>query len=179
MFKQLYPYEHVAGVFVIDYEVLYKLGYRGIIFDLDNTLVHHGDDSTPEVDALFQELHGMGFKTILLSDNTEERVQRFLKNIESDYICDANKPDKKNFLKAVERLEIPKEAVVYIGDQIFTDIWGANKCGIPNILVDFIREPQEKNIGKKRKLEKVILKFYERNKTCQNRIGNILKERGR
>lgn len=176
MIKLLYPYEHVASVFAIDYRKLYALGYRGIIFDLDNTLVHHGDASTPEVDALFQEIHQIGLQTIILSDNTKERVLRFLENIESDYICDANKPDSAGFLMALERLGLAKEEVVYIGDQIFTDILGANKCGIPNVLVDFIRLPQETDIGRKRKVEKVILKLYERNKACQNRIGDIRRE---
>jgi len=47
MFRLFYPYEYVESVFTIDYNKLYSLGYRGIIFDIDNTLVHHGEDSTP------------------------------------------------------------------------------------------------------------------------------------
>ena len=54
MFKILYPFEYSESVFQIDYNKLYNLGYRGVIFDIDNTLVHHGEDSTPEIDELFQ-----------------------------------------------------------------------------------------------------------------------------
>ena len=75
MFRNFYPWEYSKSVFDIDYKKLYRQGYRGIIFDVDNTLVHHGDDSTPEVDQLFRTLHEIGFKTFLLTDNNEERVK--------------------------------------------------------------------------------------------------------
>ena len=89
MLKKLYPYQYVESVFSIDYNELYKKGYKAIIFDIDNTLVPHGKDSTKQVDKLFKTIQNVGFKTLLLSNNTEERVKRFLKNINSLYICDA------------------------------------------------------------------------------------------
>ena len=77
MFKLFYPYEYVESVFSIDYNKLYDMGYRGLIFDIDNTLVHHGDDSTPEIDNLFKVIQNIGFKTLLLSNNNEERIKKF------------------------------------------------------------------------------------------------------
>ena len=56
MLKKLYPYEYVESVFTINYKKLYKMGYRGIIFDIDNTLVPHGADSTKEIDELFKKI---------------------------------------------------------------------------------------------------------------------------
>ena len=159
MFKLFYPYEYVDSVFAIDYNKLYKNGYRGIIFDIDNTLVHHGDDSTKEIDDLFKTIQSMGFKTLLLSNNNEERVKRFLKNIDSLYICDADKPNVTNYLKAIEMMNIKKEEAVFVGDQIFTDILGANKSNIASILVKFIRLESETKIGKRRHIENMILKF--------------------
>lgn len=176
MFKVFYPYEYVDSVFSIDYNKLYNIGYRGIIFDIDNTLVHHGDDSTKEIDELFITIQNIGFKTLLLSNNNEERVKRFLKNIDSLYICDAEKPKTDNYLKAIEMMNIKKEEALCIGDQIFTDILGANKSGIASILVRFIRLKCETKIGKRRQLENLILKFYKRNKYFQNRFGNIVKK---
>lgn len=173
MFRLFYPYEYTESVFSIDYDKLYKKGYRGIIFDIDNTLVPHGKDSTKEIDALFQTIHHTGLKTLLLSNNSEERIQRFLANIDSLYIYDAQKPNVKNYYKAVEMLNIKKEEAVCIGDQIFTDIYGANRSGIDNILVKYIRPKNETKIGKKRTLEKVILRFYKLSKRYQNRIGDI------
>jgi len=176
MLEKFYPYEYVDNVFVIDYEKLYNKGYRGLIFDIDNTLVHHGDDPTEQVDNLFKEIQNIGLKTLLLSNNNEARVKRFLKNIDSLYICDAEKPNINNYLKAVEMLNVKKEEVLYIGDQIFTDILGANRSGIPSILVKFIRLANETKIGKRRHLENIILSFYKRNKKYRNRLGDVLKK---
>ena len=176
MFKAFYPYEYIESVFSIDYNKLYNIGYRGVIFDIDNTLVHHGEDSTKEIDALFKDIHNTGLKTCLLTDNSEERTKRFLKNIDSLYICDANKPNVHSYLKAVEMMDLKKEEAVYIGDQVFRDIYGANRSGIDNILVKYLRYEHETKIGIRRHLEKIILKFYARNKSCQNRIGDIHKE---
>ena len=175
MLEMLYPHEYVESVFSIDYNKLYDIGYRGIMFDIDNTLAHHGEDSTKEVDELFQSIRAIGLKTLLLSNNSDERIKRFNKNIDSLYISEAQKPNIANYLKAVEMMDIKKEEALCIGDQIFTDIYGANRSGIDNILVKYMRRGNEARIGIRRNIEKVVLKFYARNKSCQNRIGNILK----
>jgi len=173
MFKIFYPHEYMESVFSIDYDKLYNKGYRGIIFDIDNTLVHHGEDSTKEVDNLFNTIHNMGFKTVLLSDNSEERIKRFLKNIDSPYIHEANKPNVNGFLKAVEIMNIKKEEALVVGDQIFRDIYGANKSKIANVLVKYMRKNDKEKIGIRRHIEKVVLKLYKLSKSSQNRIGDI------
>lgn len=177
MLRNFYPYEYVESVFSIDYDKLYRRGYRGIIFDVDNTLVHHGDDSTAEIDHLFRTIHSIGFKTLLLTDNNEERLKRFTRNIETLYICDAQKPNPSSYLKAISLLDMDKKRVVCIGDQIFKDILGANKSGMVSILVKFIRLDTETKIGKRRYLEKIILWFYKHNKSVQHRLGDIDKEK--
>lgn len=178
MLKMLYPYEYVESVFSIDYTKLYEAGYKGIIFDIDNTLVHHGENSTPDVDELFRQIHQIGFKTILLSNNNAERIERFLENIDSPYIAEAQKPKTHNYFAALDILGIKKEETIYIGDQIFTDIYGANKSGIANILVKYLRYDNETKIGKKRTLEKLILKLYSKNKSFTHRLGDIQKQGG-
>lgn len=177
MLKNFYPYEYVENVNVIDYKKLYNKGYRGIIFDVDNTLVHHGTPCTKEVEKLFKTIHKIGFKTILLTDNGKKRTEEFVKNLNTDFIFNAKKPKVDNFLNCIKKLKIDKEKVIYIGDQIFLDTYGANKAGIDNILVKYMRYADEVNIGKKRKIEKVILWLYFKNKKYQHRIGDIyLKE---
>ena len=173
MFKLLYPYEYVESAFSIDYNKLYNKGYRGIIFDVDNTLVPHGEDSTKEIDDLFPIIHGAGLKTLILSNNSEERIIRFLKNIDSLYIYDAQKPRVANYLKAVDMMGIKREEALCIGDQIFTDIFGANRSGLDSVLVKYIRSEDETKIGIRRTLEKIVLKFYGINVSCQNRLGDI------
>lgn len=175
MFEEFYPYEYFESVFDIDYTKLYDKGYRGLIFDIDNTLVHHGNDSTKEIDDLFKNIQSIGFKTLLLTNNEEKRVKRFIRNIDTLYICDAGKPMVDNYLKAVEMMDIKKEEAVCLGDQIFTDILGANKSGIASILVKFIHLKEEKKIGIRRYVEKMILRFYNMSKSYKNRLGDIHK----
>lgn len=176
MLGAYFPCEYADSVFDIDYKKLYGRGYRGVIFDIDNTLVPHGDDSTPEVDALFKEIHESGLKTLLLSNNDTERIERFLQNIDSLYIPDAAKPNTGGYLRAVEMLEVNKKEAVFIGDQTFTDIVGANRSGIDSILVKYIGWGVEKKIGIKRRLEIIVLKFYSLRKSRQHRLGDIFKE---
>lgn len=175
MLPVLYPYEHVDSVFSIDFHKLYEAGYRGVMFDIDNTLVHHGDDSNERVDAFFQEIHEIGFKTLLLSNNSESRIQRFNKNIGTQYIYDAGKPMPAGYIKGIEMMGLEKNQVLCIGDQIFTDIYGANQAGIAGILVDFIRLPGVKKIGMRRYAEKLVLFFYNNSRRYSHRLGDILK----
>ena len=176
MLERFYPYEYADSVFAIDYEKLYALGYRGIIFDVDNTLVPLNADSTEEIDGLFRQIHAAGFRTVILSDNSEERVRRFLRNIDSPFLCRAGKPDPENFAKAVRMMRVGRDRAVVIGDQIFMDIFGANRCGLASILVAFIRQPGETTFGKRRAAEEVIMSFYRRNPAMRHRIGDIRKE---
>ena len=134
MIKKYYPYEYAESVFMIDYQKLYQKGFRGIIFDIDNTLVHHGDDSTPEIDDLFRKIQGLGLKTLLLSNNDRGRVERFIKNIDTPYICDADKPNPQNYLKAVEMLNIKKEEAVVIGIRYLQIFWEQTEVVLPVFL---------------------------------------------
>ena len=177
MLKDLYPYEYADDVYSIDYKELYRQGYRGIIFDIDNTLVHHGDDSNEKVDRFFADIQSIGFKTCILSNNDQARVERFLKNIDSQYICDADKPEVSGFLRAVKKMGIKRSEAICIGDQVFTDVYGANKSGLANILVKFIRAENETSIGKRRQVENLILKMYMRNKKYTHRLGDIIIKR--
>lgn len=175
MLRDFYPDARADSVFSIDYGRLYDLGFRGVVFDLDGTLVPHGWDSTPEVDRLFREIRDAGLKTLVLSNNNEKRVLRFLKNIGGPYVCDGEKPDPAGFRRAVELLELPAEQVVFVGDQVFTDVRGANRCGYKSILVKYLLRPGETRLGIRRRLEKLILWFYGHSKRG-NRLGSI--ERG-
>ena len=117
----------------------------------------------------------MGMKTLLLSDNSAERIQRFNKHIGAPYIAEAGKPDPAAYRRGAKMLGLPVEQVVCIGDQVFRDIRGANRCGMASILVDFIRLPQETHYGKKRVLEKYIMACWRRNPRWRDRLGNIQK----
>lgn len=174
MISLLFPYQIAQSVFEIDYNKLKQKGYKAVIFDIDNTLVHHGENSTPEIDDLFRQIQSTGLETLLLSNNSEERILRFCQNIDTKYIQDADKPQTRGYWKAIEMLGVEKSEVVVIGDQIFTDILGANRCKMANILVHYLRYPDEKKIGIRRNVEKVILWFYSHCGHYQNRLGEII-----
>ena len=164
MFKKYYPTYFVESVFDIDYEKLFSKGITCLIFDIDNTLVPHGEDSNEKIDALFERLNSKGFKTLLLSNNSEERIKRFIKNIDTLYVHDAEKPKIDGFRKALDLLNSSKSSTIMIGDTVFTDIAGASDIGIDSILVRYIGFGNGEKIGIKRTAEAFILKFYFKSK---------------
>lgn len=164
MFKMFYPDEYVESTYVIPFEKLYEEGYRGVIFDIDNTLVPHGAPADDRAKELFARLKAIGFKCCLLSNNKEPRVKMFNEAIQVNYIFKANKPSVKNYQKAMELMETDETNTIFVGDQLFTDVWGAKRTGIRNYLVKPIHPKEEIQIVIKRVLEKVVLFFYMRQK---------------
>ena len=160
MLEKFYPGDTAASTYDIDFEALYKSGKRGILFDIDNTLVEHDADSDERSENLFAMLHQIGFKTCLISNNDEERVKRFNKNIGTDYVYKAGKPSGRGYMKGVKMMGIRPEEAVFIGDQLFTDIYGAKRAGIRNILVKPLNPKEEIQIVLKRYLERIVLYFY-------------------
>lgn len=164
MLKGLYPKEYVDSTYEIDFESWYQKGYRGVIFDIDNTLVPHGAPADDRALALFKRLHALGFGTLMLSNNKEPRVKMFCDAVEAPYIYKAGKPKADGYRQAMERLGTTAENTLFVGDQIFTDVWGANKAGIYSILVKPIHPKEEIQIVLKRYLERVVLFFYKRSR---------------
>lgn len=169
-----FPTQHEKSVFTIDFNKLWNLNYRGIIFDIDATLVPHGLNANQNIIDLFECIHQIGFQTLLLSNNGETRIQSFNQKINTHYIANANKPNPENYIKALEILNLHKQEVLMIGDQLFTDILGANRCGIKNVLVDFLPQDGETKLGKKRMVEKYLMYLY-RLLPNANSIGDIRK----
>lgn len=162
MFQRFYPDEYLDSTYQIDFDTFYRKGYRGVIFDIDNTLVPHDAPADDKVIALFHQLKDLGMEVMLLSNNKEPRVKLFHEAVQAQYIFKARKPSVKNYWKAMEQMGTTKENTLFIGDQLFTDIWGANKAGIHTILVKPIHPKEEIQIVLKRYLEKVVLFFYEK-----------------
>ena len=162
MFDKFFPDKYVASTYVIDFEELYKKGYRGLIFDIDNTLVPHGAPADERAKKLFAKLKSLGFHCCLISNNQEPRVKMFNQDIQVDYVYNAHKPSTKNYKKAMEMMGTNQKNTLFIGDQLFTDVWGAKRTGIANILVKPIHPKEEIQIVLKRYLEKIVLFFYHR-----------------
>ena len=162
MLQTFYPSTECNSTYDIDFQRMYDLGYRGIIFDIDNTLVPHGAPADEKAIALFEKLREIGFQTLLLSNNKEPRVKSFCEQVGSDYIFKAGKPKKTGYEKAMERMGTTKETTFFVGDQLFTDVWGAKRTGLYSVLVKPIHPNEEIQIVLKRYLERIVLFFYHR-----------------
>ena len=173
MMKRLYPKEYVDSTYEIDFKGLYKKGYRGVIFDIDNTLVPHGAPADERAIAFFKRLHELGFATLMLSNNKEPRVKMFCDAVDAPYIYKAGKPKADGYRKAMELMGTKEENTLFVGDQIFTDVWGANKAGIYSFLVKPIHPKEEIQIVLKRYLEKIVLFCYKRDKEKMDLEGNV------
>ena len=162
MLERLYPKVYLDSTYEIDFEQYYQDGYRAIIFDIDNTLVPHGAPADQRAIALFKRLHALGYQTMMLSNNKEPRVKMFCDALDAEYIYKAGKPNPANYREAMKRMHTDEKNTLFVGDQIFTDVWGANKAGIYSILVKPIHPKEEIQIVLKRYLEKVVLFCYKR-----------------
>lgn len=162
MFDMFFPDEIQESTYQIDFDRLYSQGYRGLIFDIDNTLVPHGAPADDRAKALFAYLKELGFQCCLLSNNQIARVKMFNDDVQVHFIEDAHKPSVKNYLKAIQLMGTKRADTIFIGDQLFTDVWGAKRAGIRNILVRPIHPKEEIQIVLKRFLERIVLYFYYR-----------------
>lgn len=160
MFERFFPDEYLDSAYAVNYEKLYQEGYRGILFDIDNTLVPHGAPADERAIQLFKELRDIGFSCCLVSNNKKKRVAPFASLVGAEYIELAAKPSRRGYERAMERLGTNPGNTVFIGDQLFTDIWGAKNAGLRNILVKPIHPKEEIQIVLKRYLERIVLHFY-------------------
>lgn len=160
MLETFYPHSEVSSAYEIEYEALYAKGYRGIIYDVDNTLVPHGAPADERAIRHWEYLRSIGYDTVLLSNNKEPRVKMFADAVNSRYIFKAGKPGQKGYRKAMELMGTEADTTLFVGDQLFTDVWGAKKAGIYTFLVKPIDPKEEIQIVLKRYLEKIVLYFY-------------------
>ena len=155
-----YPDEYLDSTYVIDFDALYRAGYRGVIFDIDNTLVPHGAPADERARALFCHLKEIGFDCCLLSNNQLPRIELFNQDIHVKFIENAHKPSVKNYRKAMQMMGTNTGNTLFVGDQLFTDVYGARRTGIHSILVKPIHPKEEIQIVLKRYLERIVLHFY-------------------
>ena len=157
-----YPDEYLDSTYVIDFDALYRAGYRGVIFDIDNTLVPHGAPADERARALFCHLKEIGFDCCLLSNNQLPRIELFNQDIHVKFIENAHKPSVKYYRKALQMMGTNTGNTLFVGDQLFTDVYGARRTGIHSILVKPIHPKEEIQIVLKRYLERIVLHFYEK-----------------
>lgn len=157
----IYPKEYFNSVKDIKIELLNKHQIKGIILDVDNTLIDFDKKMPEEIEKWVQDLKEKGIKFCILSNsNHEEKVKGVASKIDVPYLFFAKKPFKGGFKKACKLLELENENVAAVGDQIFTDVIGANRCNIFSILVKPIEEKDYLVTRIKRPLENLVIKRY-------------------
>lgn len=164
MFQRLLPDQIVSAVYDIDLSALRARGIRGIITDLDNTLVSAKTPlATPELAAWLEKVKSEGFRVVVLSNNNLTRVSKFAEPLGIPFIPAARKPFSAAFRRALELLRLSPEEAVVVGDQMLTDILGGRRMGMHTILVTPIA-PGEEGWGTRinRMIEKVALSRLKR-----------------
>ena len=159
-FSKFFPKKVVRSTYSINFKKYYKNGYKGVLFDIDNTLVPHGEAADDKAVKFFQKLRDIGFKFCLISNNKEERVRTFAEKVGAPYIYDAHKPSTEGYNKAMEIIGTDVNETIFVGDQVFTDVFGGNRASLYTILVRPIHHKEEIQIVLKRYIEKPILFFY-------------------
>ncbi len=163
MLKRLYPKQHYKSVFEIDYDRLLARGIKGLMFDIDNTLVAFDQmEATQEIEELFCKLKNMGFKLSLVSNNSKKRVAAFNEALKVIAIPKASKPRRKNLFKAMRLMGTDIYESAFIGDQIFTDVWAGNRIGVYTILVTPIQNKEQWITKIKRNVEAFVINKYKK-----------------
>lgn len=165
MLKRFYPSKIIGPLYSFDFDKLLCLGVKAIIFDIDNTLVPDEALLDEKAKRLINELTLKGFTCYVVSNNNEHRVKDFCSPVGMGYIHNAKKPSAEGFKLAMLDMGTDTSNTVVIGDQLLTDIYGANRAGIKSLLVSPTDRINERtHIKFKRKLEKIILKSYKKHK---------------
>lgn len=168
--SNLFPDDYKSSILDITPEYLRDHGLKGIILDIDNTLIGHNVPLPDKrVTALLDRYRSEGIKMCVVSNNRRERVAPFCEKIGVEsFVCDALKPAAAGYETAAELMGLGPEETAAVGDQIFTDVWGARRAGCFAVLLKPIHKGGEGAfIAFKRLLEKPVLYFVIK------RFGNV------
>lgn len=136
MLKSFKPTWMVNSIYSITPAQLEKNNIKAVVTDLDNTLIAWNDPAATEESILWiKEMKQAGIPVIVLSNNSKERVKVVADVLELDYIPRGLKPFRRGLRKAQEILQLPKEEILMVGDQIMTDVLSANRFGVKSVLV--------------------------------------------
>lgn len=161
MITKFLPDQHVKSVFDISPQKLKSRGIKAIITDLDNTLVEWDrPNATPKLIKWFEDMKKNNIMITIVSNNNEERVKAFSEPHGIPYIFQARKPMGRAFRKALTQMDVKKEEVVVIGDQLLTDVFGGNRSGIHTILVVPVAKTDGFITKFNRQIERIILNWF-------------------
>lgn len=159
MGKGLQPDLFVKSIFTLDVDWLKERGIKGVLLDIDNTLITHKQKIPDEkVVELIEFFNKNGIQTAIVSNATKRRVDVFNEKLGLYARYRAFKPSNRGFLKAMMKLKLIPEETAVIGDQLFTDVRGGNRLGLTTILVEPLDVNEPITVRCKRILEKLFVK---------------------
>lgn len=133
----IYPKTYLNKVQDITIQFLIENKIKALILDVDNTLIDYYKNLSDDVIEWAHSLQGQGIKMYILSNtNKKEKVEKVANSLEIPYKLFARKPSKRGFMKIQKEIKIEPENIGVVGDQIFTDVIGGNRCNMFTILVD-------------------------------------------
>ena len=157
----LYPKLYYKNVQSINLDELYNLGIKGIILDVDNTLIDKEKVMPEGIVEWVETAKSKNFKVCILSNsNKKEKIETVAKKLNIDYLMFAKKPMKSGFKNALKLLNLNANECAAVGDQLFTDVLGANIMKINSIYVEPINENEYWYTKWKRPIEGLFLKRY-------------------
>ncbi|MCM3215298.1 YqeG family HAD IIIA-type phosphatase [Niallia taxi] len=161
MLNNFLPDQFVKNIFQITPELLKEKGVKGIITDLDNTLVEWDRPlATPQILEWFEDMKKNNIKVTIVSNNKEGRVKSFSDPLNIPFIFAARKPMGRAFRRALKEMELSKTEAVVIGDQLLTDVLGGNRSGFHTILVVPVAQTDGFATRLNRKIERRILNWF-------------------
>ena len=158
-----YPKLYLDKVTDITINLLKKHNIKGLILDVDNTLLDLDKNMLEGVQEWCKDLKGQGVRFYIVSNsNKKEKVKMVASKLGIPYTFFAMKPLKKGLNEAKKNMNISSDNIAVVGDQIFTDVLGANRCKMFSILVKPIAEKDILITVIKRPLEKYIIRQYKK-----------------
>ena len=165
----LYPKEHFKNVREITIEFLKQNKLNALILDVDNTLIDFDKNLDEETVKWAENLKKEGIKLYILSNsNKKEKVKTVAEKLNVEYEYFGKKPLKTGFKKVQKKLQEKSENIGVVGDQIFTDVLGGNRCKMFTILVEPIAEKDIWITLLKRPIENAIKNRYKKTKEGAN-----------
>ena len=148
-------------IYDITPEVLLNQGIKAVLFDIDNTIAPY-DIAAPtnEMKAYFKSLEAAGLKMAFVSNNRRERVHIFNLDLGYFYVHNARKPFSNGVRACIRHLGIPKENIVCVGDQIFTDCMAAHGAGLEFYMVAPVNKKESRFFRIKRFFERPFIKAF-------------------
>lgn len=153
------PDYFVNSIHEINADWLGERGLKGLVVDVDNTMmVRDSAVPGPRLRAWLADLRAAGVSIIVVSNNWSSRVKKIAGELELGLIAPAGKPLASGYLKALGELKLSADQTAFLGDQVFTDVLGANRAGMTSILVPPLGEIDLIHTKILRVFEKVLLR---------------------